>query len=82
MIDERLIEIFKEWDKAYELKKDRLPTKFETLMKKYEEKFNDNVPNEEFAFSEEEWCEILEECLEKNITVVEMYGMEDESEDY
>lgn len=82
MIDKKRIEMFEKWHKQLELAKDRKPTKFEILLDQYEERFNDNVPNEPSSLSEEKWCEIIEECLEKNITVQEMYGMDDEDDEY
>lgn len=83
MIEKRMIEAFEEWDKTAELAKNRTPTKFEKLFEQYEERFDDVPPTEPSSFSEEKWCEILEECLEKNITVEEMFGMDyDEDEEY
>lgn len=81
MIDMKMIEIFEEWHKDAELAKNRKPSKFEILLDKYEERFGDNAPTEPSSFSEEKWCEILEECLEKNITVEEMYGIDYDDED-
>lgn len=82
MIDERLLKFFEKMEKDIELAKNRPPTKFEQLLDQYEEKFNDNAPTEPSSWSEEEWCEVLEECLEKNITVQELYGMDLENEIY
>lgn len=75
-------DIFEKWDKILELAKNRTPTRFEKLFDQYEEKFGDAPPTEPSSFSKEKWCEILEECLEKNITVEEMYGMDYDNEIY
>ena len=75
-------DIFEKWDKKLELAKNRTPTKFETLFNQYAEKFGDIPPTEPSSFPKEKWCEILEECLEKNITVEEMYGMDYDNEIY
>lgn len=40
-------------------------------------KFNDNPPTESYSYSDEEWCEILEVCIEENVTVDELFGEED-----
>lgn len=75
-------DIFEKWDKKLELAKNRTPTRFERLFDQYEERFGDIPPTEPSTFSKEKWCEILEECLEKNITVEEMYGMDYDNETY
>ncbi len=48
-------------------------SKFDKLFDEYEKKFNDNPPTEPSSYSEEEWCEILEVCIEENVTVDELF---------
>ena len=52
-------------------------SKFAKLVDEYEKKFNDNPPTEPSSYSNEEWCEILEVCIEENVTVDELFGEED-----
>ncbi len=52
-------------------------SKFAKLVDEYEKKFNDNPPTEPYSYSDEEWCEILEVCIEENVTVDELFGEED-----
>jgi len=70
------IKILIEQEKAGELGKAKEPTKFEKLLDQYEERFNTMPPTEPSTYSKEKWCDVLEECLEKNITVQELFGME------
>ena len=82
MIDERRRRLFEKWEKKTEIVKSDTQKMFEKLFDQYEERFKDNPPTEPSSFTEEEWCEIFEECLEKNITVQELYGMDDEDDIY
>ena len=82
MIDEKKVEFFEKIRRKHEIIKDEITIKFESLLNQYRERFDDNAPTEPSTFSKEKWCEILEECLEKNISVEEMYGMDYDNEIY
>ena len=57
--------------------KEKEPSKFVKLIHTYESRFNDFPPTEPGGFTEDEWCEILEECIQVGKTVDELLGVEE-----
>lgn len=47
------------------------------MLDKYEKKFGEHAGTEPFSWSEDEWCEILEECIQAGKTVDELLGAEE-----
>ena len=83
MEEYKVPEFVKRYFEDKQKNEDRQPSKFVMLLEAYRKKFGDSAPTEPSSWSEEEWCEILEECLEKNITVEETFGIDyDEDVDY
>lgn len=56
-------------------------SRFDKMLDKYEKKFGEHVGTEPSSWSEDEWCEILEECLRVGRTVDELLGV-DECDDW
>ena len=55
---------------------DNRPDKFMEALNRYIEHFGDGPITEPSTYTDEEWISILNECIEKNITVWELTGEE------
>ena len=54
--------------------------KFYEMLDRYHEKFGTSPPTEPDFLTDEEWCEIMEECIKKGITAEELLGIEYEDD--
>lgn len=63
---------------------DELDIRFSDAVKRYQEHFkNDGLITEPSALSREEWIKAIDECIEKNVTIWELFGEEyDPDSDY
>ncbi len=52
-------------------------SRFDEMLDKYEKKFGEHAGTELSSWSEDEWCEILEECIQTGKTVDELLGAEE-----
>ncbi len=60
--------------------KEKKQTGFSKLIDEYRKKFNSGPPTEPGGFTEEEWCIILIECIQKDKTVNELLQIEQNDE--
>ena len=51
-------------------------TRFDELLDEYEKKFNELPNTDPSSWSDDEWCEVLEECIKKSKTMDELLGIE------
>lgn len=67
----------------YEVPEDAEGDEMMRLMEKYTKEIGDDLITEPSSFTTQEWIDMLNECLEKHITIWELWGEEyDPEEDY
>lgn len=60
---------------------EELDLRFRNAIKRYHEHFKEgNLITEPSTLSREEWVNVIEECIEKDITVWELFGEEYKSD--
>lgn len=67
----------------YEVPEDPEGDEMMRLMEKYTKEIGDDLITEPSSFTTQEWIDMLNECLEKHITIWELWGEGyDPEEDY
>lgn len=67
----------------YEVPEDPVGDEMMRLMQKYTKEIGDDLITEPSSYTDQEWIDMLNECLEKHITIWELWGEEyDPEADY